>query len=75
MNNIIIQDFSQNLRRNTEELVNMLSIHPLDTKDTLLKIKTLRESILHLNNYVKIQDHLDNKNFKMNKKVEYLDVF
>ena len=61
MNNIIIQDFSQNLRRNTEELVNMLSIHPLDTKDTLLKIKTLRESILHLTNYVKIQNHLDNK--------------
>ncbi len=61
MNNIIIQDFSQNLRRNTEELVNLLSIHPLDTKDTLLKIKTLRESILHLTNYVKIQDHLDNK--------------
>jgi hypothetical protein len=61
MNNIIIQDFSQNLRRNTEELVNLLSIHPLDTKDALLKIKTLRESILHLNNYVKIQDHLDNK--------------
>jgi hypothetical protein len=61
MNNIIIQDFSQNLRRNTEELVNLLSIHPLDTKDTLLKIKTLRESILHLTNYVKIQNHLDNK--------------
>jgi len=61
MNNIIIQDFSQNLRRNTEELVNLLSIHPLDTKDTLLKIKSLRESILHLNNYVKIQNHLDNK--------------
>ena len=61
MNNIIIQDFSQNLRRNTEELVNMLSIHPLDTKDILLKIKTLRESILHLTNYVKIQNHLDNK--------------
>ena len=61
MNNIIIQDFAQNLRRNTEELVNLLSIHPLDTKDTLLKIKTLRESILHLTNYVKIQDHLDNK--------------
>jgi len=61
MNNIIIQDFSQNLRRNSEELVNLLSIHPLDTKDTLLKIKTLRESILHLTNYVKIQNHLDNK--------------
>ena len=61
MNNIIIQDFSQNLRRNTEELVNLLSVHPLDTKDTLLKIKTLRESILHLTNYVKIQNHLDNK--------------
>ncbi len=61
MNNIIIQDFSQNLRRNTEELVNLLSMHPLDTKDTLLKIKTLRESILHLTNYVKIQNHLDNK--------------
>ena len=61
MNNIIIQDFSQNLRRNTEELVNLLSIHPIDTNDTLLKIKTLRESILHLSNYVKIQDHLDNK--------------
>ena len=61
MNNIIIQDFSQNLRRNTEELVNLLSIHPLDTKDTLQKIKTLRESILHLTNYVKIQNHLDNK--------------
>lgn len=61
MNNIIIQDFSQNLRRNTEELVNLLSIHPLDTKDTLIKLKTLRESILHLTNYVKIQNHLDNK--------------
>ena len=61
MNNLIFQEFSQKLRRNTEELVNLLSIHPLDTKDTLLKIKTLRESILHLTNYVKIQNHLDNK--------------
>ena len=61
MNNIIFQDFSQQLRMKSEELVLDLSKHPLDTKETLLKIKSLRDSLSHLSNYVKIEEFLQNK--------------
>ena len=62
MNNIIFQEFIQKIRANSEELVNELSKQPLDPKDALLKIKTLRDNMLHLTNYVKIEEHLQNKN-------------
>ena len=61
MNTIIFQDFAQNLRTNTEELNNLLTRQPIDPKETLLKIKSLRDSLSHLSNYVKIEEFLQNK--------------
>ena len=58
MNQVIFQEFSQKIRSNSEEIVNDLSRHPIDTKETLLKIKILRDNLLHLTNYVKIEEFL-----------------
>ena len=62
MNQVIFQEFSQKIRSNSEEIVNDLSRQPLDPKETLLKIKTLRDNLLHLTNYVKIEEFLQKNN-------------
>ena len=62
MNQVIFQEFSQKIRSNCEEIVNDLSRQPLDPKETLLKIKTLRDNLLHLTNYVKIEEFLQKNN-------------
>ena len=62
MNQIIFQEFSQKIRSNSEEIVIDLSRQPLDPKETLLKIKTLRDNLLHLTNYVKIEEFLQKNN-------------
>ena len=62
MNQVIFQEFSQKIRSNSEEIVNDLSRQPLDPKETLLKIKTLRDNLSHLTNYVKIEEFLQKNN-------------
>lgn len=62
MNNIIFQEFSQKLRVDTEEVNNELTKQPIDVKDAIQKLKVLRCDIIHLMNFLKIEEHLQNKN-------------
>lgn len=62
MNNIIFQEFSQKLRVDTEEVNNELTKQPIDVKDAIQKLKVLRSDIIHLMNFLKIEEHLQNKN-------------
>ncbi len=61
MNSVIFQEFSQKLRTVTDEVANELLKQPIDTKETMQKMKVLRGDIIHLMNLLKIQEHLECK--------------
>lgn len=62
MNNLLIQEFSNKLRPSLEVLQLEINKHPLDTKECIKKIREIKINITHLNNLMKIEEVLNEKN-------------
>ena len=62
MNNNLIQDFISKIRQNIESLSLEINKTPIDTKETLNKIKQTKNDLTHLYNLIKIEENIQENN-------------
>ena len=62
MNNNLIQDFISKIRQNIESLSLELNKTPIDTKETLNKIKQTKNDLTHVYNLLKIEENIQETN-------------
>jgi hypothetical protein len=59
MNQNLKHDFMQKIKHNVEELNREIIGTKIDTKEAFAKIKSIRESLFHLYNLLKMEDSLE----------------
>jgi phosphoglycerate-specific signal transduction histidine kinase len=62
MNNNLIQDFISKIRQNIESLSLEINKTPIDTKETLNKIKQTKNDLTHVYNLLKIEENIQETN-------------
>ena len=55
---ILLNDFLYKTRQNIESLSIELSKNPVDTKESVLKIKQIRANLTHIHNLLKLEESL-----------------
>ena len=61
-NNNLIQDFISKIRQNIESLSLEINKTPIDTKETLNKIKQTKNDLTHVYNLLKIEENIQETN-------------